>query len=62
MPSAMNNNNLVSGGNFLSIQIMENFIFFSMLDEDENELVHCVKRKGSEKEDFLGIKKFETLD
>lgn len=44
------------------IRITENFIFFSTLDEDENDLVHCVKRKGSEKEDFLGIKKFETLD
>jgi len=44
------------------IRITENFIFFTTLDEDENDLVHCVKRKGSEKEDFLRIKKFETLD
>jgi hypothetical protein len=38
------------------VSITENFVFFYSRDEEENILVHCVKRKGSEKEDFLRIK------
>lgn len=38
------------------VSIAENFVFFYSQDEEENILVHCVKRKGSEKEDFLRIK------
>ncbi|GAG04745.1 unnamed protein product, partial [marine sediment metagenome] len=40
------------------IRMCENFIFFYSIDEDQNELVRCVKRKGSEKEDFLRIKEY----
>jgi hypothetical protein len=36
--------------------ISENFVFVETVDEEENVLVHCIRRKGSEKEDFLGIK------
>jgi hypothetical protein len=36
--------------------ISENFVFVETVDEEENVLVHCVQRKGSEKEDFLRIK------
>jgi hypothetical protein len=36
--------------------ISENFVFVETVDEEENVLVHCVKRKGSEKEDFLRMK------
>ncbi len=36
--------------------ISENFVFVTAVDEEENVLVHCVKRKGSEKEDFLRIR------
>jgi hypothetical protein len=44
------------------IRMCEHFVFFYSTDEDGNALVHCVKRKGSEKEDFLRIKDFSTLD
>jgi len=36
--------------------ISENFVFIETVDEEENVLVHCVKRKGSDKEDFLRLK------
>jgi len=36
--------------------ISENFVFVETVDEDENILVNCVKRKGFEKEDFMRIK------
>jgi hypothetical protein len=38
------------------LRIDKNFIFFLTSDEDGNILVHCVKRQGSEKDDFLRIK------
>ena len=38
------------------LRVDKNFIFFHTSDEDGNILVHCVKRKGSEKDDFLRIK------
>ena len=38
------------------LRIDKNFIFFHTSDEDGNILVHCVKRQGSEKDDFLRIK------
>ena len=38
------------------LRISEHFIFFMTSDEDENILVHCIKRKGTEKEDFLRVK------
>ncbi len=44
------------------VSITDHFVFFYSRDEDENILVNCVKRKGSEKEDFLRIKKFEIPD
>lgn len=40
------------------LRISEHFIFFYTTDEDMNIFLHCVKRKGSEKEDFLRIKNF----
>lgn len=40
------------------IRMCEHFVFFYSTDEDQNESVHCVKRKGSEKEDFLRIKEY----
>ncbi|UCC39765.1 MAG: hypothetical protein JSV96_18640 [Candidatus Aminicenantes bacterium] len=40
------------------IRMCEHFIFFYTTDEDQNELVHCVKRRGPEKEDFLRIKDY----
>jgi len=40
------------------MRMCEHFVFFYSSDEDQNELVHCVKRKGSEKEDFLRIKEY----
>jgi hypothetical protein len=36
--------------------ISENFVFVWTVDEDENIQIHCIKRKGSEKEDFLKLK------
>jgi len=44
------------------IRMCEHFIFFLTTDEDQNELVHCVKRKASEKEDFLRLKDFSALE
>ena len=44
------------------VSITENFVFFYSRDEDENVLVNCVKRKGSEKEDFLRLKEFLNQD
>ena len=37
------------------LRISEHFIFFMTSDEDENILVHCIKRKGTEKEDLSRI-------
>jgi hypothetical protein len=42
--------------------ISENFVFVNMVDEEGIILVHCVKRKGSEKEDFLRIKELVTRE
>jgi hypothetical protein len=44
------------------VSFTEHFVFFYSRDEDENILVNCVKRKGSEKDDFFRIKKFEIPD
>jgi hypothetical protein len=38
------------------LRIDKNFILFHTSDEDGNILVHCLKRQGSEKDDFLRIK------
>ncbi len=38
------------------LRIDKNFVFFQTSDEDANISVHCVKRQGSEKDDFLRIK------
>jgi hypothetical protein len=42
--------------------ISENFVFVESVDEEENVLVHCVQRKGSEKEDFLRIRELLNQD
>ncbi len=42
--------------------ISENYVFVHTVDEEEIVLVNCVKRKGSEKEDFLRIKELLNRD
>ncbi len=44
------------------LRIFENFIFFGTVDEDMNIFLHCVKRKGSEQEDFLRIKDIQDVE
>ena len=38
------------------LRISRHFIFFYTSDEDMNIYIHCAKRKGSEKNDFLRVK------
>ncbi len=40
---------------YRSLRISKHYIFYGTTDEEENILVHCLKRTGSEKEDFLRI-------
>lgn len=37
------------------LRISKHYIFYATTDEEENILVHCLKREGSEKEDFSRI-------
>lgn len=39
------------------IRISNNFVFFKLMDEDENVLVCCMKRQGAEKEDLIKLAK-----
>ncbi len=39
------------------LEIEKNFIFFKTRDEDDNIVVHCLKRKSGEKEDLLQLNK-----
>jgi len=39
------------------LRISQHLIFYSTRDEEENILIHCLKRKGTEKEDLLRISK-----
>ena len=39
------------------IRISNNFVFFKLIDEDENVLVCCMKRQGTEKEDLIKLAK-----
>ncbi len=38
---------------YFDIEIAEHFIFYGTRDEEENVLIHCLKRTGTEKEDLL---------
>jgi hypothetical protein len=44
------------------LRIFENFLFFGTVDENMNIFLHCVKRKGSEQEDFLRIKDIQDFE
>ncbi len=39
------------------LEISRHFIFYRTTDEEENILIHCFKRKGTEKEDLLRLEK-----
>jgi hypothetical protein len=40
-----------------AMQISKHFLFYRTTDEEENILIHCFKRKGTEKEDLLRLEK-----
>jgi hypothetical protein len=40
-----------------ALQISKHFIFYRTTDEEENILINCFKRKGTEKEDLLRLEK-----
>jgi hypothetical protein len=40
---------------YFGIDIAKHFIFYRTRDEEENILIHCLKRTGAEKEDLLRL-------
>jgi len=42
---------------YFDLEISKNFIFYKSTDEEENILIHCLKRMGTEREDLLGLEK-----
>jgi hypothetical protein len=40
---------------YFEIEIAKHFIFYKTIDEEENILIHCLKRTGTEKEDLLRL-------
>jgi hypothetical protein len=40
---------------YFGIDIAEHFIFYRIRDEEENILIHCLRRTGTEKEDLLRL-------
>jgi hypothetical protein len=44
------------------LRVSKHFVFFFTVDEEMNIFLHCVKREGSEQEDFLRIKDIQNLE
>jgi uncharacterized protein YrzB (UPF0473 family) len=42
---------------YFDLEISKNFIFYKSTDEEENILIQCLKRMGTEREDLLGLEK-----